>query len=332
MAQPTLSDVHVNALLTNLSNMYMQEEDAFVASRVFPMVPVQKASDRYLTYSRADFNRNTMRKRAPSTESAGGGYKLDNSPTYSVDVWALHKDIDDQQRANADAILSLDMEATRWLVQQSLISREVDWAASFFANVWTTLVTGVATAPAANQVIQWNDANSNPIQDIRNTKRAVQLAGLYRPNKLVLGRPVFDALCDHPDFIDRIKYGQTPGKPAKVTLDAMAALFEVDEVLVMDAILNSGPEGVTLNANETNSFIGNKAALLVYTPSAPGIQTPGCGYTFSWTGYFGAALNGTRMKSFYIQQIASTRVEIEAAYVHKLVCADMGAYFASIIA
>lgn len=332
MAQPTLSDVHVNALLTNLSNMYMQEEEAFVATRVFPIVPVQKASDRYLTYSRADFNRNTMRKRAPSTESAGGGYKIDNTPTYSVDVWALHKDIDDQVRANADAVLSLDMEATRWLVNQSLISRENDWAAAFFANVWTTLVTGVSSAPSTNQVLQWNDQNSSPIVDIRNAKRAVQLAGLYRPNKLVLGRPVFDTLCDHPDFVDRIKYGQTPGKPAKVTLDAMAGLFELDEVLVMDSIINNGVEGVTLNGNESNAFIGNKAALLLYTPSAPGIQTPGSGYTFSWTGYFGAALNGTRMKSFYIPQIASTRVEIEAAYVHKLISADLGAYFASIIA
>jgi len=321
--------------------MYAQEEGAFVATRVFPIVPVAKASDRYITYSRADFNRNTMRKRALSAESAGGGYKLDNTPTYSTDVWALHKDIDDQVRANADAVLSLDLEATKWLVTQGLISREVDWASAFFGNVWTTLQTGVAGAPAANQFLQWNDANSTPIQDVRNAKRVIQLAsGGFRPNKLVLGRPVFDILCDHPDFVDRIKYGQTPGKPAKVTLDAMAGLFELDEVLVMDSIVNTGVEGplsVSLNANESNSFIGGasgvggKAALLLYTPSAPGIMTPGCGYTFAWTGQFGS-INGTRIKSFYIPQIESTRVEIEAAYVHKLVSADMGGYFATAIA
>ncbi len=338
MAQPTLSDVHVNALLTNLSNMYAQEESNFIASRVFPIVPVQKASDRYLTYSRADFNRNTMRKRAPSTESAGGGYTIDNTPTYSVNVWAVHKDIDDQVRANADAILSLDMEATKWLTTQYLISKEVDWSAAFFANVWTSLLTGVAAAPGANQALQWNDPNSTPIVDIRTFKRVIQLInGGFRPNKLVLGRPVFDVLCDHPDFIDRIKYGQTPGAPARVTLDAMAGLFELDEVLVMDSIINTGVEGVTFNALESNSFIGGasgvggKAALLVYTPSAPGIMTPGCGYTFAWTGYFGSA-GGNRISSWYEQRIKSTRVEIESAYVHKLVSADMGGYIATIIA
>lgn len=336
---PTLTDVHVNVPLTNLSNSYAQDESNFVASRVFPIVPVAKASDRYYTYDRSDFNRNTMRKRALSTRSAGGGYKLDNTPSYSVDVWALRKEIDDQIRANADAVLSLDMEATKWLTTQYLISKEVDWASAFFANVWTTLLTGVASAAGANQAIQWSDyANSNPIQDIRNLRRTVQLAsGGFRPNKMVLGRPVLDVLIDHPDFVDRVKYGQTPGSPAKVNMQALASLFELDEVLVMDSIINTGPEGVTLNAGESNSFIGGasgiggKAALLVYTPSSPGLMTPGAGYCFAWTGYFGSA-GGNRILSWYEQDIHSTVVEIESAYVHKLVSADMGAYLASIVA
>ncbi len=243
MAQPTLSDVHVNALLTNLSNMYAQEESNFIASRVFPIVPVQKASDRYLTYSRADFNRNTMRKRAPSTESAGGGYTIDNTPTYSVNVWALHKDIDDQVRANADAILSLDMEATKWLTTQYLISKEVDWSAAFFTNVWTSLLTGVAAAPGANQALQWNDPNSTPIVDIRKFKQLIQLTnGGFRPNKAVIGRQVFDTLMDHPDFIYRLNAGQTPGGPAVVNKTRLAEVFELDEVLVMDAIQNTAAE------------------------------------------------------------------------------------------
>jgi hypothetical protein len=349
--QPTLSDVHVNQLLTMLSNMYEQEADAFVAAKVFPIVPVTKQSDRYLTYSRADFNRNLMRKRAPSTESAGGGYTVDNTKTYSCDVWSLHKDIDDQIRANADAIMNLDLEATRYLVNQSLISREIDWATNFFTgSIWTNNWAGVASGPTTNQFLKWSDPNSNPIIDIRNAKRTVQLTGTYRPNKMVLGRPVFDVLCDHPDFIDRIKYGQTPGKPAKVTLDAMAGLFELDEVVVMDSIINTGVDvagadsGGTFNAGESNAFIGGstsvagpysnfstdgKGVLLCYTPSSPGIMTPGCGYTFAWTGYFGAAPNGTRIKSFYMQHIESQRVEIDAAFNHKLVSGDLGLFLSS---
>lgn len=336
MGQPTMSDVHVNALLTNLSLMYAQEADAFVAQRVFPVIPVNNRSDRYTIFSRADFNRNTMRKRAPGTESAGSGYKVDTTPTYSCDVWALHHDIDDQTRANADSVFNLDSDATKFLVNQALISREKDWASTFFAgSVWTTTRTGVVSAPSSVQVIQWSDyPNSTPIQDIRRTAQAVQLAnGGRRPNKLVLGRPVFDVLCDHPDFIDRIKYGQTPGRPAKVTLEGMAQIFELDEVLVMDAIENTGTETqALLNGLETNAFIGSKSALLVYTPVSPGLQVPASGYTFAWTGYFGAAANGTRIKSFYIPEIESTRVEIDAAYDHKCVGPEMGAWMPTIVA
>ena len=347
--QPTQSDVHVNALLSNLSLMYMQEEEAFVAHKVFPIIPVEKQSDKYVVYSRADFNRNTMRKRAASTQSAGGGYRVDTSPTYFADVWALHKDIDDQVRANADAIFNLESEASRFLVSQALINREQAWATTFFgASIWTTDWSGVASSPSSTQVLQWNDPNSQPIIDIRNMKRTIQLAGTFRPNKLILGRPVFDTLCDHPDFVDRIKYGQTPGHPAKVTLDAMAGLFELDEVLVMDAIVNNGGEGAgpdsggtgtsgapyntAINAVESNAFIGNKGAMLCYTPSAPGVQTPGCGYTFAWTGMFGMTTAGERIKTFYEQAVASTRVEIESAYVHKLVSQDLGGFINTVIA
>lgn len=345
--QPTRSDVHVDALLTNLSLMYAQEESAFIATRVFPLLPVTKASDRYATYSRADFNRDTMRKRGVSAESAGGGYNIKNDDTYAVDVWALHKDIDDQIRANADAIFNLDLEALRYLTVQYLISKELDWSTNFFTTgKWTALLTGVAAGPIANQVIQWNDyVNSSPIVDVRTQKRRVQLlSGGFRPNKLVLGRPVFDTLCDHPDFIDRVKYGQTGGSrstPAMATKEIMAQLFEVEEVLVMDSIQNTGPEGAnidtggTLNANELNAFIGGaggKAALLIYVPSTMGLYTPASGATFSWTGYFGATLGGTRVANFYIPQIKSTRVEMEAVYVHKVLGVDMACFMTSIIA
>lgn len=341
MSQPTMSDLHVNALLTILSLMYMQEADAFVADKVFPTIPVLKQSDRYVIFSRADMNRNTMQKRGPSTESAGGGWRVDTTPTYSCETWALHKDIDDQQRGNADFVFNLDMEANRFLTNQALVSKEVAWATAFFAaSIWTTDWTGAAAAPVAGtSVLQWNDANSQPIVDIRNMKRTIQLACLYRPNKLVLGRPVFDALCDHPDFMDRIKYTGTEARPAKVTLNAMAGLFEVEEVLVMDAIVNNGAEGAgpnsggtDINSVETNAFIGNKGAMLVYTPSAPGLNTPGCGYNFGWTGYLGANALGGRIGSFYIPQIKSQRVEIELAYQYKKVSADCGGFIASVIA
>ena len=337
MPQPTLTDLHVDGLLTNLSLAFEQSEDAYVHMRVFPNLSVNNRSDLYAQYSRADWNRDTMRLRAPGTETAGGGYKVDLTASYTAAVWGLHKDIDDQSRGNTNSQFDLDGDATRWLVQQSLTNREVAWASAFFTtSIWTTTRTGVVSSPSAVQVVQWSDYSaSKPIQDVRAAKQAVQLAGLMRPNKLVLGRPVFDVLCDHPDFLTRIWNGQTPGAPAKVLAQTMAALFEVDEVLVMDAIKNTGGEAPIsqgINAAESNAFIGNKAALLVYTPPAVGLRTPCAGINFAWTGLMGNTPSGHRIKSFYINQIASTRIEIDSAYVFKCVGPDMGCFFPTIIA
>ena len=64
MPQPTTGDVHVDAILTNMSIAYMQEAYAFVAGKVFPTVPVSKQSDKFFTSTQADFIRDQVELRA----------------------------------------------------------------------------------------------------------------------------------------------------------------------------------------------------------------------------------------------------------------------------
>jgi hypothetical protein len=144
----------------------------------------------------------------------------------------------------------------------------------------------------------------------------------------VLGRQVYDALIDHPDIVARLDRGQTPVGPALVNREALAALFEVDKILVMDAIQNTGKEGQT----NAHSFIGGKKALFAYVAPSPGLMTPSAAYTFAWTGYLGASAMGTETTRFYSQDRKSWRVEIESAYVHKLIAADLGVFFDTIVA
>ena len=91
MPQPTSQDVHVNSILTQMSVAFMQENYAFVASKVFPQINVNKQSDSYFVYSQADFFRDQVQPRADGTESAGTGYSL-STATYSATNYALHKD------------------------------------------------------------------------------------------------------------------------------------------------------------------------------------------------------------------------------------------------
>src|SRR5262245_53309515 len=112
MPQPTRSQVHIDAILTNISIAYRQAQTAFVASRVFPVIPVDKPSNRYFVFDQNNWFLDAMERRPPATESAGSGYTL-STDNYSCDVYALHKDIPDQIREAADLPLNPDRNATQ---------------------------------------------------------------------------------------------------------------------------------------------------------------------------------------------------------------------------
>jgi hypothetical protein len=318
--------VHVNVPLTNISIAYIQNADRFIASKVFPNIPVPKQSDRYFTYSKADWFRDEAQLRAAGTETAGGGYNIDNTPTYFSDVYGIHKDVDDQIRANADIPLDMDRDGTEWLTQQLLIKRERIWAGKYFIPaIWGQDLTGVALSPTANQFLQWDNANSNPIEDIVYAGTKIEQQTGFAPNTLVLSPYVFNALKNNADILDRIKYTQR----GILTTDILAALFEVDNVLVARSAFNSASEGAT---GVFDFIVSSKSALLCYSNPRPSILTPSAGYTFSWTGYLGAGNAGNRIKTFRMEHLAADRIEAEMAFDSKLISADLGVFFISCIA
>jgi hypothetical protein len=330
---PTASDVHVNAPLTNISVAYMQKAENFIAHRVFPKVPVMKQSDRYYVYTRADFNRREDTKRGDGAESSGSGYNVDNTPTYFCDVYAHHKDVSDRIRKNSDAAHDPDDAAARFVAQKLMIDKEADWANSYFkAGVWTGGdIAGVASSPNSSQAIHWDDQTSGtPIENVDTGKTAVLEATGMEPNTLVLGAHVYKALKNNPDIIDRIKYsgGVSPDRPAMVTPQLLAQLFGVDRVLVAKSIQNTAVEGAT----EASSFILGKHALLVYSAETPNLMEPSGGYTFTWDQYTGVTNDfGMAMSQFRMDARKSDRNEGEMCYDHKLVAADVGYFWSGIV-
>lgn len=329
MPNPTVSSVHIDQVLSAFSLAYMQSDQEFVATKIFPIVPVQKQSDKYATFQKGDFNRDAMKKRAPGTESSGGGWKVDTDNTYFCDVYAHHKDIDDQTRANADSWANLDKATSEWLARIALIKKEKDFVSTYMAGgVWTTDWDGVSSAPGSNQVLQWNDDASTPVEDVRSLKRAVQLASMVRPNVAAMGRKVFDDLLDHPDIMDRLKYGQTPGAPAMANREKLAALFELDAIYVMDAIENIAEEGQTASM----SFIGGNDFLLAYRPPTLSTMSMMSGATFVWNGFKPGFQGGQGIKQFRMENLESDRYEIQGTWDQKLVCADAGGFIDSVVA
>lgn len=312
---PTPSDVHVNQPLTQISIAYIQDQSEFVSQKVFPNIPVQKESDHYFDYPKGQWFRTDAKPRGLSQESAGSGYDIDKTPTYLCGVQALHKDIDDRVRANADSPIDLDSEATEFVTRQLLLRREKDFANKYFkTGVWSTEDTPVNL---------WNASGSTPIKDIRDKKSAVKKATGFAPNTLLLADDVWTALQDNADFLDRI----TITKDKIVTTGLLAAVLDIPNVLVAGAIENTAPEGAT----PAMQYIFENAALLCYAAPRPGLMLPSAGYTFSWKGYLGAGADGARMLRFRMDHLRSDRVEGEIAYDQKLVAADLGHFFKDVL-
>ena len=311
MPQPTSTDVHVDGVLTNISVCYQQEAYAFVANRAFPVVNVAKQTDLYFTYSQSDFMRDSVQRRADGTESAGTGYGL-STASYSCDVFALHKDIGDQTRANSDNPLNPDMDATRFLSQQMLIRQEVQWASDAF----TTGIWGTDATPSP----LWDAASSTPIADVETAKNTVLTNTGYVPNTVILSYKAFSALVDNSDIVDRIKYTSQDS----VTEELLARVFNVDRVLVMASVYNSAAEG----AAASYSQVGDKDVLVCYTPSAPGLMVPSAGYTMNWSGVSAGLGTSSAISRYRMDTLRADRIEIEAAFDFKIVSAALG-YFLS---
>ena len=325
MPQPNINSVHIDAILTNISVAYLQNQDNFIADKVFPVIPVDKKSNKYFTYTKNDWFRDEAQRRAPGTESAGGGYNL-STGTYSCDVFAFHKDVDDQTLANADTPLNPLREATEFVTRRLMLRRELQWVSDFFAtSVWGTDVTGVAGTPTTGQTKQWSDyTSSDPISDIENAKSGILSATGMEGNTLVLGYDVFKSLKNHPDLVDRIKYTSSQ----TITTDMLAAMFDIPRVIVAKAVKATNNEGAT----EAYSFAHGKKALLCHVAPQPGLLTPSAGYSFSWTGVSGGLGATIGTSQFRMESIKSDRVEAEMAFDNKVIGSDLGYFWDSIVA
>lgn len=316
MPQPTRSDVHVNRPLTNVSIAYIQRAQDFIADKVFPIVPVMKQSDRYFIYTKDYWFRTGANKRGPASESAGGGFHVDNTPSYFADVWAFHQDVDDQTRANADQPLDMDRDATLYVTQNLLLRREIQFVSKYMQpSTWGTDFT-----PST----KWDVTGSDPMHDVDVQKQYIKSQTGYLPNTLIVADDVFFALRNNAAILDRIKYTQR----GVVSEDLLATLFGVDKFLVASAVLNSAAEGKTANM----AFLTVNTALLVYANPAPSILQPSGGYIYSWQGLFGAGAQGNRIMSFRMEHLKADRIEGEMAFDMKLVGSDLGVFFTSVLA
>lgn len=338
MPQPFLQQVHVQAALTQIATAYVQDQDHYVADKVFANVPVEHQTDRYFQFSKDDFYRDEAQERADTAESVGGGFNLTTN-AYSANVWAYHKDLGAQVRRNADPAVNMDTATTKFCMQKLLIKRDRIFMQKFLTNgVWGTDVTGTAGGtPGSGAPAYWNDdANGDPYTDIATAQTSVLQNTGFEINCGLLSFAVYQGLRKHPLVVDRIKY-TTRADASKITPELLAASFDVEELVVSKAVYATTPEqavgGAGSVAASTYSFVAAKDALFVHAAPAPGIMVPSAGYIFPWSGFTGINSMGIRVAQIPMPWLGleTVRTEGEMAFDMLVIGADLGYHFSGIV-
>ncbi len=308
----TASDVHIDVALSNISIGYSNEE--YIADQIFPLIPSDKQSNKYYIWAKEMWFRNNVRIRAPGAEYPEGDLKLSNTPFF-CDLYHLAYPINDEDDQNADAAIELEPTGADWLADQFMLNREAQFVSDFFkTTVWDTDVVGTT------DFVKWSDsAGSDPIADLLLGGQTIQKNTGRRPNTLIVGQEVFDALAEHPDLLEKYKYTNV----AILSKAQVADAFRMPKLLIGSAIANSAVEGASTSF--TGEFMWPDRALLAYITPSPGLRTPTAGYTFTWE------IDGSGL-IVAIQRVREDRrgrtvLQARHAFDQKAVGTDLGYFF-----
>lgn len=261
---PLISSVKYDPLLTTISVQFQPAPDGYLADLVMPPVPVVRESASFWVYDKSRFDVPDS-KRAPRAEYNRIDWNV-STDNYLCHQYGLEGEIDDQERKNAAAPLDLDVDTTEIVTDMVLNNREkrvVDMVTD------TSVVTQYTTLSLATQ--KWTDGvNSDPLGDVKTARTTIFQATGYRPNRMVIGYTVFEALKLHPQIKEIIKYTER----AIVTAALLAAAFEVEEVLVGGVLRRTSKAGQT----DVLADVWGSNVLVFYSEKSPSLKRASFGY------------------------------------------------------
>jgi hypothetical protein len=227
--------------LSTIAGGLLPTFDEFIAPMVAPTVPVAAPSGTYNVWKRADF----MRR--------GGTQDADfvNAKIRFV-TWkgALEKEI-----------------AVATLVQTA-------------AN-WNTTYAGVNSGPTGQQFLAWDQAASDPVDDVVAWIEALRLSSGIQMNTMIIPIAIMNKLKVNQNLLDRIKYGGTMTNPTEVTFQQIQGLFGIPKLLIPKGVYNTANEG---QAQNLQYIWGRTTMWMGYVADTPSRETPSAIYNFAWTG------------------------------------------------
>jgi len=309
---PLKNQLHVDQLLSNISVKYKNAN--YIASEMFPEVPVKKDSDLYRVYDR-DF-------RLPETIRSNKGVAREASfnVTTSSYILAQHslKDyVSDRDAENYD-ISDLRADTVEYLTDKILLRMEYE-VAQLFVNQTSTGNTNASwsLAVSLSSAQQWSldTVTSNPIPQMDTAATVVLENSGQVVNYAMLPHRCLIAAKNHTSVIDRIKYTSADITPAMI-----AGLFDVPQLLVGKAVYDTAQEGLAATITPLwgdNVFVG-------YKPAKASPMAPSAGYIFK--------NNLPMTKRWRVEERQSEAIEVNVHFQAKVVSSLSGYLLKDVLA
>jgi hypothetical protein len=295
---------------------------AFISDLVLPRIGVDSSAFKWSKYTLADGftipDTRVGRKSAPNEIDWSATEQTDSTVDYGLDDRIPQSDIANAQAAQSiQGVMPIDPEArsTELLTDLVALDRE---------NRVASLLFALGTYPAAQRTTlsgtsQWSDfTNSDPVQAIINALDTCMI----RPNVAVFGQATWSKLRTHPKVTAAIypNGGNATGGGTPVSRQALADLFELEEVLVGTSWYNSAKPGQTASLTR----LWGKHASFIYR--APQVVSPTGTVTFGFTAQWGERIAGTIAQDSSVGLRGGSRVRVGES-VKEVVAANDAAYF-----
>lgn len=260
----------IDPILTTVAQGYKNGQ--MVADMLFPRVPVGQRGGKIISFGQEDFKLYAT-ARAPGTNTKRVQFGYAGLP-FSLEQHSLEGMVPFEYMQEASAVPGIDLASISVNKVQNVIylSREVAAAA---------IALNAANYDANHKLVlsgtdKWSDysGTSDPLQDIDDGIEAVRASTGQRPNVAVLSPKAYKSVKRHPKIVDTIKH---TGKD-HATLDMLAGIFGVRQVVVGEAVYNNGSAMVDV--------WGSDVALgFTQLGSLADAGMPSYGYTYQLSGF-----------------------------------------------
>ncbi len=276
MPQPNVRDLLVAGPLSNVSVAYKNK--SYIGDRVFPILDGVDPKAKIAQYAKGAWFRDEAGIRGPGARAPRGGFPV-SFLNIATKEYAFAKEVTDEDRRFARSKnappLQPDQDAIEFCADKIDLAKERRIASLITTGTWADGNAGGEDAEGL-----WAPAGSTNtfLADIVKGRKAIQGATGVTPNTLVLDFATYEALKQCAEILDKIKYTQR----GVLTADLLAALCDLEEVLVGEAIYSTAKENkagtdfVSRYVWEVNA--GKGMGFLFYRPKSPGLKTPSAGY------------------------------------------------------